>query len=105
MKYLNNIVKTKKHTCPTCEGKGKIIDYRDDMYESEIYCPMCHGDGVIDLPYTLELEVTCDKCGGVGIVLDNSDELGDNTCPECNGSGKVPSELGKNLLSFIKMYK
>lgn len=33
-------------TCDRCDGAG-FIEYGDDVISEEIYCPVCHGEGLI----------------------------------------------------------
>ena len=32
------------HTCPRCEGEGKIVDQRTRDWKD---CPVCHSKGVV----------------------------------------------------------
>ena len=103
MKYLNNIIQTKEVPCPTCSGRGKIPKTRDGMYEYDAWCHTCNGNGIINLPYKLELETTCEHCNGTGEIPDEKCSSYIYSCSHCQ-HGKNPSELGKQILEFIKKY-
>lgn len=65
--------------CLVCRGTGKA---------KKIKCEECEGDGTVDAEtdYSTYYDLQCASCGGAG--YDNNLET-DETCPDCNGSGKV----------------
>ena len=35
------------HSCPKCEGRGKVVVGTVDVHHSEIVCPKCEGGGIL----------------------------------------------------------
>lgn len=86
--------------CPTCEGKGKEIDWDPFTHNSAPRCPDCRGEGKI----RQEL-ATCETPEAVGVALVTLAREGEwetedgqpcalglldrePDCPECDGDGK-----------------
>ena len=45
----------------------------------------------------------CHNCGGGGIV--GGSEIGEvESCPECDRAGKLPSDLGIEVLELVKLF-
>lgn len=49
----------------------------------------------------VELDVECAFCFGTPVWYDECDGSR-RACGECNGTGRMPTESGKKLLSFIR---
>lgn len=58
---------TKLHTCPTCNGSGRVRYTQDTPFgrvASERVCSTCRGSGKV-------VDESCPECGGKGIVRKN----------------------------------
>jgi len=72
------------HTCPTCNGAGKITKTTAGGFLAYTYtCTACNGSG--------RGNFTCTNCGGKGKL----------SCPTCSGLGKLDCEncLGKGTIT------
>lgn len=58
------------------------------------------NDELRDLLSKVELEVRCDVCDGRGGESHCRSDW--SNCPECHGSGVMPTEAGRKVLSLVQ---
>lgn len=49
-----------------------------------------------------ELEIVCPSCAGVARFNDPESENGFTSCPRCDGSGFIPTDLGRKVLALVR---
>lgn len=70
---------TSSDPCPSCRGTGAKAGTMPHI------CPRCQGTGTVLLDENgVPMPETCPDCHGRGLVVDDP-------CPQCNGSGRAPS--------------
>lgn len=77
------------HTCPTCSGRGYVVQTRQSLFgvmQTQTVCPTCGGEGSV-------VKNKCRYCNGEGVV--NGEEVIEVKVPAGVADGNVLTIRGK----------
>ena len=62
LRAIRNVLGEEPHTCPNCDGTGRIHEVLGGVIKKSTPCDDCGGTGVLEQPHT------CPTCEGYGYV-------------------------------------